>query len=260
MELHDTIVLCYGNLSERASSPRYHYRSTDRGDVDFVIIQSTESGEGFFDFKGKRHAVPPGHAFISIVPERSAYGFPPNGTEPWVFSWVNFYGKFACRLMASFRETYGPVVPLSENSGLSARFRDLISLSMQVSDDPFTRSARAYEFVMSWCSSLQRAPRGSIARVEALRLNIETRYHEPWSIKNLADLLGVSREHLTREYTESTGVSPAAHLRSRRAQAAADLMERTQLPLSEVARRSGFTDARQLARALKAMNEEDGIE
>jgi len=251
----ETIVLCHGNLSERVSSPRYHWRAADRGDVDFVIIQSTESGAGFFEVKGKRHAVPSGHAFISIVPERAAYGFPTETLEPWVFSWVNFYGKFACRLMSAFRDTYGPVVPMPETSGLTTRFRDLVTLSMQVSGDPFTRSARSYDFVMDWCSELRQAPRGSNAKIEALRIHIETRYYEPWSIKNLADHLGVSREHLTREYTGATGISPASHLRQRRARAASEIIERTKLPLSEVARRSGFTDARQLARALKAMPE-----
>lgn len=255
----ETMDIVYGASNERVVSPRYCWDSSRRGETPFVIVQRTLSGEGLVEWRGRKDPVPADHAFIVIVPERSVYRYPEEAVEPWTFSWLNFYGPSACRLFAGLRETFGCVVPLPADGGLAARFEEFVALAAGRSRtgagperSVYARSAEAYRFVMDWCDVLGRPQRSPVECIEALKRHIETRFYEPGNIKTLAARFGVSREHLTREYRRLVGIAPAAHLRTCRVQAARELLARTKLPHAEVARRTGFSDARHLGRALRS--------
>ena len=88
----------YFRKEERISSTRYRWNGWERGDQPFVILQWTLSGEGGLNDGSADLRVPEGYAFIVVVPERTSYYYPPEGREPWVFGWLNFYGDFACDL------------------------------------------------------------------------------------------------------------------------------------------------------------------
>jgi len=219
-----------------------------------VIIQVTASGEGWWEEKGERTPVPPGHAFIAIVPEPSSYGYPPKGTNPWRFSWLNLYSPLALRLWSEFRQRFGAVLPLPVHSPAGLRHAALLGL-LAKGADRWTISEAVYDFMLQWWRQLE-VPR--LAREEdpvaaAARLLQET-FRTSMTIKELADQLGFSREHLSREFAARHGVGPAGFLRRLRVKAALDLMRATQLPLTEVALRTGFQRVRDLKRALASRN------
>jgi AraC-like DNA-binding protein len=245
----EIIQIPYGRISERVTSTRYRWACCSRGDAEFAILQATEAGEGLFEREGQCYRVPPEHAFIAVVPENGSYRYPEDAVIPWDFSWLNLYGRPACELIRGFRESFGCVVPLPEATGLGRRFRELIAIASREPENPYLRSAQVYQFVMDWCACLRQTQRSPSDLIEAVRDHIETRYFEPGNIKSLSVRFGVSREHLTREYRARTGRTPADHLRECRARAARELIERAHLPLAEVARRTGFSDVRQLWRA-----------
>lgn len=69
------------------------------------------------------------------------------------------------------------------------------------------------------------------------------------STPELAALAGVSPRHLARRFEEELRTSPARHVRAVRAEAAAQLLVSTRLPLSAVARRCGFRSTETLRQA-----------
>ena len=81
----------------------------------------------------------------------------------------------------------------------------------------------------------------------AIRLLL-ARPHRAWSLKGLAADHGVSREHLARVFAERVGEPPHRHLRRLRVRRALELLRCTGLPLTEVARQSGFETAQTLRR------------
>jgi len=64
-------------------------------------------------------------------------------------------------------------------------------------------------------------------------------------VPGLADRLGYTARHLTRLLGTELGAGPLALARARRAQTARTLVERTDLPLTEVAHAAGFESVRQ---------------
>ena len=73
------------------------------------------------------------------------------------------------------------------------------------------------------------------------------------SIDELALRLGVGVRHLSRLFTRHVGASPAAIAQTRRLHFAKQLLDETQLPITEVALASGFGSVRRFNDVFKAM-------
>ncbi len=242
------ITIPFGMSRESQNSSRYQWDNRNRGSETFVIFQYTYSGQGKIAFGGRDYAVPTGHAFISTVPEASCYAFPKAATETWIFSWINFYGDLAVHLWRSLRDRVGPVIPLSP--GNVRLLESLITKSRKRSRsrewrDSYEASSAAYNFYME----IMRHTSPSIPSLDPSARSIaflHRHYQEPLRMKEVAALAGVSREHFSRLFFKQTGESPAAFLRTIRLEAAAKLLRSTELPISEVAFRSGFPTASKL--------------
>jgi len=240
----------FGQVGQRVNSARYHWDSSQRGEDQYVILQRTISGEGVFTWEGRNWPVPPGHAFVALVPEQSAYHFPAAAAEPWEFSWINLYGALALMLFRELRRMHGPVLPLPRRTRAAALFEHLTAQAARRDTlEPHDASLACYTFAMEWARQLKPSFRKADP-VETITRICQSRFREPLGIKELAGETGLSREHLTRIFTEQTGISPARYLRDLRTQAAREMRETENLPLKEVALRCGFASPRALNRAL----------
>jgi AraC-like DNA-binding protein len=85
-------------------------------------------------------------------------------------------------------------------------------------------------------------------QVERAREAIKTRLPTGVRIGAIADLLGISTSQFSRSFRASLGVAFTAYVVRLRLESAMQLMSETDLPLSEVALRSGFGDQSHFSR------------
>lgn len=253
---HDiAITVPYSNVGETVTSPRYRWNCFDRGDEPFVTIQWTLSGSGVYEDEHGPKPVPPEHAFIAIVPERAVYYYPPTNQEPWVFTWLNFYGSFACEIMRRFKAEFGPVVPLSSRGAAAASLRRLLAMtSPGEAPDRSRVSLQSYAFLLEWwreASQPARSTEKGLAR--AIRFCRE-HFREPLGVKQLAQEAGMSREHFSRIFHQHVGHSPGAYMRNLRVNEAAQLLRETGLPLREISMRCGFYSSQHLMRTFQRVH------
>jgi AraC-like DNA-binding protein len=233
----------FGSVREVRDSPRYRWDNRRRGPDAFVIMQLTRRGEGVFELEGRARRVPPGHAFMALLPESSRYYYPAVGGQPWVFSWLNFYGELALHLWRNLREQTGPVVRLSP--GAIRLFQLLASRAdKRTRPDAYETSRMAYSLYLEILRQLSR-PRAVRPLQDAVSY-FHAHYQEPVRMKEVAARAGMSREHFTRLFAREMGSGPAAFLREVRLDAAARLLRTTELPVSEAAFRSGWASATKL--------------
>jgi AraC-like DNA-binding protein len=250
------IAIPYWQRKQVVSNSRYRWNCWDRGTNPFVILQWTLSGEGIFEGTHGRFSVPADHAFIAVVPEQSTYFFPPNQRAPWVFGWLNFYGYLACDLFRKLQAEFGPVIPLASRGAAAASLRRLLTKgACNESSDRFQTSLQAYAFVLEWwreASQPTSCPEDRLAR--ALRFSRD-HFREPLGVKELAAEAGMSREHFSRIFTEQTGETPSAYLQRLRMKEATIFIRETDLPLREIAMRSGFYSERHLMRTFQRIHD-----
>ncbi len=77
---------------------------------------------------------------------------------------------------------------------------------------------------------------------------IESHLHEKIGLETLVAIAGLSTHHFVRAFHQSVGVPPHSYLLSRRLERAERMLRETQLPLSEIAVATGFSDQSHLAR------------
>lgn len=245
----------YFHANEVVFTPRYRWNCHDRGAEPFVILQWTHSGEGVYENNRRAQRVLKDHAFLAIVTERSSYYYPPDGREPWVFSWINWYGNFACNLFRKFQERFGSVIPLSPRGGAAAALRRLLKPAIRTAaQDRSQVSMDAYAFALEWWREAAAPMRGSENRLSRAVQFCRQHFREPLGVKEIAHEAGMSREHFSRIFIKEMDQPPATFLRHLRVNEAALLLRETELPLREIAMRSGFYSARHLMRTFQRVH------
>jgi AraC family transcriptional regulator len=73
------------------------------------------------------------------------------------------------------------------------------------------------------------------------------------ALKDLANLLALSRFHFVRTFKQSTGLPPHQYLLARRVERAKELLAERDLSIAEISRRTGFHGATQLTRAFRKL-------
>jgi AraC family transcriptional regulator len=73
------------------------------------------------------------------------------------------------------------------------------------------------------------------------------------SLSELASLCGLSRSYFVRAFKQTTGLPPHRWLLAQRARRAKELLERTNIPISDIALECGFADQSHLTRVFSRM-------
>lgn len=89
-------------------------------------------------------------------------------------------------------------------------------------------------------------------RVAAVIRHLESRYHQPWALADLASLADLSPFHFLRVFRATAGQTPHQYLLRARLRAAAVTLATTPTPVTEVALASGFEDLSNFIRTFRA--------
>ncbi|HET9862013.1 MAG TPA: helix-turn-helix transcriptional regulator [Steroidobacteraceae bacterium] len=65
--------------------------------------------------------------------------------------------------------------------------------------------------------------------------------HEPWTVRRLAQVSAVSEAHFARAFKQAFGLPPHRYLLTRRIERAVALLRDTDLPITDIALRTGWT-------------------
>lgn len=93
-------------------------------------------------------------------------------------------------------------------------------------------------------------PPGAMRRVQEY---VDTHLSESMDLAELAAVAGLSVYHFARAFKQSAGVTPHHHLVRRRVERAQEMLARSELPLSEIALATGFSDQSHLARHFRQL-------
>lgn len=95
-------------------------------------------------------------------------------------------------------------------------------------------------------------PEPQLASTTAARAWVLDRLHEPLRLTDLARQEAMSVRTFTRRFREESGISPGQWITGQRVERARRLLERTDLPVEQVARETGFGTAQSLRKHVQA--------
>jgi len=243
--------------SETQFDASYRHEGARRGREQHALFKYTLEGEGAISDERGEHRVPAGQGFLTWISDpRTAYYYPPAARGPWTFVWAAFDGEAAKAAVDELVERYGHVYALPRDS---ASVGQLMALSASDGGHAEVTPAEGAQVVLTLLLDLARgkqearredAPSALVRRAQQIA---RERASSGLNATELAGLLEVSREHLTRVFREQTGVTPYTFIARQRLLEACRMLRGTRLANKEIAARMGYATPAHFARSFKAV-------
>jgi AraC family transcriptional regulator, arabinose operon regulatory protein len=219
----------------------HHGRSRPRGIEAAIVIVCTQ-GSGWVDIADARHRIGVGAAVV--IPPHTPHSYGASEGNPWTIWWCHFRGTDVDDLLAAAGVSVSrPLVRLHSVERAAALLDEVVrGLERDQSPMRLVGVAGAAFKLMTQIASDQALPeRGD--PLERAMSYLEERLDSPVRVADLASLVGVSASYLTSLFRKATGGGVLAYHTAVRMTAARTLLERTTLPVRDIAADVGYQDA-----------------
>ncbi|NWK55921.1 helix-turn-helix domain-containing protein [Verrucomicrobiaceae bacterium N1E253] len=236
-------------LSQRESYEGSGYWRDNSGDPpnSALVIQHTESGTAWLKTKNGSYEVPAGYAMLFVHGEDSSYGA---RSSKYQLKFVSMaYTRSICDLFNNVRREFGSVVQM-QNGGQAECLMGSLMEAFMAREDPLLQAEEIFRFLIAVYREQLNRHQGDDP-VAYGRFLLESQYRSPRNMSEWAEVIGITREHFSREFQRRYGESPAVFLRRQRLHHAQVLMKTSPYSVERIASLSGFSNVQSLRRALR---------
>lgn len=232
---------------ERVTDPSFGYTH--------CVFQYTLSGLGYLSDGARKVEVVPGTGFLCSYKKSGTRYWSASDSHitPWEFVYVEFDGGNAYDVMAELVEKFGPLYTLPPDLPLIATLIEAAAepVTTRIAS-PLEITSIVNQLLATLCESktLLALPNTHFLVAEAFRL-LSQHSDRCFSVTELADMLMVSREHLTRLFRETLSITPRECILREKIKQACSLLKATNLNSDEIAARLGYKSTQRFVRHFK---------
>lgn len=251
------LCVLYAAGCDSITTPDYRWDGLERTDGPLLLFQYTLSGEGMFESGSRTHRVTAGQAFLAEIPGPHCYYYDPGAAEPWEFMFLLFRPDLIQPHWRKFVREAGEVPYLPADSA------PIRLLKMIVADaaagrisDPLIASSSIYQFMTELARiqvTTQRDKENWSESVRRAAEYIEQHYAQMISIDQLSEHVALSKYHLIRRFSASTGLTPGAYLTRVRTEKAMELLRGTTLSIEAIAGQIGYSSGSYFIKAFRGL-------
>ncbi|MDF2791375.1 MAG: transcriptional regulator [Neobacillus sp.] len=247
---------------EKMPGAVYDWDGLKRKDVGTYVFQYTLSGSGRLEIPDKSYTMKAGEAFIVEIPSDHRYYFPKD-SDGWEFMFITLVGREAADCWRFMTEQNGPVLKVPPDSKL---IQLLLKIYQDTYDqkitDTYYASAKAYEFIMEcyrFIRNIEKTTNGFSLQITKALSFIQTHYHEPITLDEIAAVSGFSRYYFIKQFQHQLNMTPVQYLTKIRIQKAAELLRSTSSSVTDIAAQVGYANANYFNKVFrKAVSESAG--
>ncbi len=236
-------------MTQIARDPGYWCDCKYRENSRIRYFCYTLSGVGGFRDQNGTYRVPAGQGFLVETDDpRACYFYPPEATEPWRFLAFTFLGLQAHVMVRAILREYGPVFRLPPESPIIKRLLgykigDYMHGRMNLVQMPlFDGVQLVTDLLLALLESRRsqdQAQHGSDLVRQAIAM-IVTHTEGDLRVGDVAQRLGVSREHLSRQFHRQLGKSLRTFMLEQRIRRACLLLKETDMPIKTISDVLGY--------------------
>lgn len=225
------------------TSPSYSWDNRKREDRH-CLLQYTVSGSGMLESERREHKQEPGDAFFIDIPSETRY-YLPHSSDHWEVLFIELSKECLPLLYRIVDTCRGATAHLQGSPGLGESLCGIYRLALNHGlDTLFDNTRIAYHLlidVLQYVSTLQIVEQGVAS--EAKRY-IDDHYASPTICLNeIASKIGISKYHISREFSRRFGITPNHYLTQVRIDHACSLLQQKQAySLEEIAQMTGFSN------------------
>jgi AraC-like DNA-binding protein len=222
----------------------YNFSGKYRQNDPSCVFQYTLSGSGIFENSDGEFEVTAGKGFLCMVSDpQTSYRFPADGSEPWHFVFFNFFGSHLAAAVKELTGRSGPVFQIKNDNPVIERMQ----LLLKRNDDSLHFSAAAaiasdfFNLLLQEEEALydRDTPESDLAR--KAKSHIRQYLHNDINAAEVARALNISREHLSRIFSNESGITLYQYILREKILTACHLLKNTNKSNKEISRELGFS-------------------
>jgi len=228
----------------------YCWDNRHRRPATAAVAQLTLEGRLHYrDLDGREHVVMPGQLLLFNHHEPTSYHLSTPRSETYVCAWCVMDGAGLVEHVNDLRRRFGSIHD-ARRTGLQHALRRLLDGAQR--RDPLPHTEAVHRFVLDLFRHCEAAHIRDQTPVQRAVEQVRRDPCRPWSLKQVADDHGCTREHFTRVFTATVGQPPGAFLAAARLNRAMELLTQSNLPLSDVAEQAGYAALHTMTRQIRA--------
>ncbi|WP_338552715.1 AraC family transcriptional regulator [Paenibacillus sp. KS-LC4] len=251
------LCVLYAAGYDAITDSAYCWDGLERNDGPLLLFQYTLSGEGVFESDNRIHRVTAGQAFLAEIPGPHRYYYHPNSKEPWQFLFLLLRPNLILPHWRKFLQAAGEVPPLPIDCAPVRLSRMIVAdAGAGRITDPLIASSYVYQFVTELARMQVTTLRDRENWSLSIRLAaefIEHHYAQMISMDQLSEHVSLSKYHLIRRFSASTGLTPGAYLTRVRIEKAMELLRGTSLSMEAIAERIGYSSGSYFIKAFRSL-------
>ena len=234
--------------------PRAKGQYVERDSIEEYILIYCLDGAGWYRTAGQFGAITAGQAFFVLPGEAHAYGA--DDTQPWIIQWAHFNGEHSPHFLALAGVTEGQqVLSVGRRLNLINLFNELLSaLERGYSLYYLINAAALLRQILSNIALLHTyspPPDAKTLNTEKIISYMMDHLSESRRLDDFADEAFMSRSHFSRKFHEKTGYAPYDYFIRLKIQKACELLETSDLSISQISHRLGYQDPYYFSRIFK---------
>jgi AraC-like DNA-binding protein len=237
---------------EKRNTTDYYFDNRDRN-IKGYLFQYTLKGYGIFEANNEVYRILPGQAFFVEIPgDEKYYCTKDMDEEGWEILYIHFEGTAVKSYYDKIVQKTGKILNLSQNSSAIQyllNFHEELSKGRKV--QPFIGSEIVFHFLTLLCTKVAYNEDNYSLKTRLAIEDMENNFETLDGISAVADKLGISCSHFTREFTRETGINPIKYLTNTRIQNAMQLLQNTTLSINEIAANCGFSCGNYFSKTFK---------
>lgn len=216
------------------------------------VIHYVLSGKGTFSIGGKTYELESGSGFL-ITPGELAF-YQADENDPWTYIWVGFSGNKAQKYInETGLSSHVPIFHSKELEALYACVRDMMEHNTYGVANELRRVGQLYVFLsmITRENAVEREVEKDNQYVKRAIEFIQSNYHIPIKVTDIADYVCINRSYLYILFQETTKMSPHQFLSRYRITKAAELLLTSSLSIESICYSVGYKDPFVFTKAFK---------
>ncbi|ANE48379.1 hypothetical protein SY83_21210 [Paenibacillus swuensis] len=239
-------LVCYPVSMGRYNHFPEHAERREAGALAYYNIHLVFEGKGYMMLDNESVPLKAGDGFLYPKDAFQHYGTDPQ--DPWDVRWIHLEAALPFGLLRRGEGMSGWRFSFEDRERLISITEEMYALAKAFHTRSEPRmSALLYELLAELTLNYRNPEDpflpGQADSIRAVADTVRERCHEPWTLKQMAELSGYSEFHFLRLFSDIVGRTPLQHLTGCRLAAAKGLLVSTRMRVGEVALAAGFSQA-----------------
>lgn len=218
-----------------------------------LLIHYIHSGSGVFITNGTRHHLKAGQGFIIREGAHVHYAGDPD--DPWTTYWIGLSGTKLDSVLSNTYLATQDTLDFQPEMGTIQMMKDICNFAITPDSKAYSDywyQGKTHELIYylneDFSKSYLQEDSDYRYPADVAHDYLVKNYMTNISIQELANFIGISRSHLFRLFQERYDTSPKKFLQNYRMSVAGNLLQGSDLSISEVAERVGYEDPFQFSK------------